>query len=226
MKYFTLSYDDGVTQDIRLTEMLNKYNLKCTFNINSELLGKGGELIRDDVRVSHEKIKPEEVKDIYASHEVAVHTLTHPTLTQVSDDEVVRQVEQDRINLEKLVGYDIVGMAYPNGPNNDHVAEILRTKTKILYSRTVTETFNFDVQDNLYRFNPTIHHLKDTEKLFELAHEFINLKTDNKKIFYVWGHSYEFDIENTWDLFESFCKLISGRDDIIYATNREVLLGK
>lgn len=226
MKYFTLSYDDGVTQDIRLTEMLNKYNLKCTFNINSELLGKGGELIRDDVRVSHEKIKPEEVKDIYASHEVAVHTLTHPTLTQVSDDEVVRQVEEDRINLEKLVGYDIVGMAYPNGPNNDHVAEILRTKTKIQYSRTVTETFNFDVQDNLYRFNPTIHHLKDTEKLFELAHEFINLKTDDKKIFYVWGHSYEFDIENTWDLFESFCKLISGRDDIIYATNREVLLGK
>ena len=39
-KAITFSYDDGVTQDIRLIELLNKYNLKCTFNINSELLSK------------------------------------------------------------------------------------------------------------------------------------------------------------------------------------------
>ena len=38
-KAITFSYDDGVTQDIRLIELLNKYNLKCTFNLNSELLG-------------------------------------------------------------------------------------------------------------------------------------------------------------------------------------------
>ena len=35
LKAVTFSYDDGMTQDIRLIELLNKYNLKCTFNINS-----------------------------------------------------------------------------------------------------------------------------------------------------------------------------------------------
>ena len=39
LKAVTFSYDDGVTQDIRLIEIFNKYNLKATFNLNSELLG-------------------------------------------------------------------------------------------------------------------------------------------------------------------------------------------
>ena len=40
MKAVTFSYDDGVTQDIRLAELFHKYGLKATFNINSELLGR------------------------------------------------------------------------------------------------------------------------------------------------------------------------------------------
>ena len=65
LKAVTFSYDDGVTQDIRLIELLNKYNLKCTFNLNSELLGRKGTLIRNNLRVSHYKIHPEDVKNIY-----------------------------------------------------------------------------------------------------------------------------------------------------------------
>ena len=34
-KALTLSYDDGVQQDIRFIEILDKYGIKCTFNINS-----------------------------------------------------------------------------------------------------------------------------------------------------------------------------------------------
>ena len=41
-KAFTVSYDDGVTQDIRLIELLNRYGIKGTFNLNSGLLGQSG----------------------------------------------------------------------------------------------------------------------------------------------------------------------------------------
>ena len=51
-KALTFSYDDGVTQDKRLIEIFNKYGLKATFNLNSELLGLDGELIRNDVRIN------------------------------------------------------------------------------------------------------------------------------------------------------------------------------
>ena len=40
LKRLTFSYDDGVTQDRRLVPLLNRYGMKATFNINSELLNR------------------------------------------------------------------------------------------------------------------------------------------------------------------------------------------
>ncbi|MBO5127231.1 MAG: polysaccharide deacetylase family protein, partial [Clostridia bacterium] len=99
MKAVTFSYDDGVTQDQRLIKIFEKYGLKCTFNLNSGLLGRPGSLIREDVTVAHVKPRACEVRRIYEGHEIAVHTLTHPALSNLSDEDVVREVEEDRIAL-------------------------------------------------------------------------------------------------------------------------------
>ena len=225
MKAVTFSYDDCTTQDIKLAELFNKYNVKATFNVNSELLGTENELIRKGVNVRHDKLSADEIKKVYEGHEVAVHTLTHPYLQDIEDEnEIIRQIEEDRKNLENLVGYKIVGMAYPgNGNNADRVAQIIKNCTEIKYARTTISTFNFDLQDNKYQFNPTVHH-DDWDNLFRLGREFIDLKPDTPKLFYIWGHSFEFDIYNDWDKFEEFLKLISAREDIYYGTNKEVLL--
>ena len=226
LKAITFSYDDGVTQDIRLVELLNKYNLKSTFNLNSELLNNKGVLIREGKRISHYKIHPDDVKSIYEGHEIAVHTLTHTNLTTVNDAEVIRQTEQDRLNLSELVGYEVVGMAYPCGGvnNDDRVAEILKTSTGVKYSRTITCNSSFDLQNNLYRFNPTAFHL-DFDNLMKLSEDFINLNSDKPQIFYIWGHSYEMDYyPDYWIKLEEFFKLIANKNDIFYGTNKEVLL--
>lgn len=226
MKAVTFSYDDGVTQDQRLIALLNKYGLKCTFNLNSEFLGTAGSLIREDVTVAHVKPCAIEVKNIYEGHEVASHTLTHPLLTAVSDDEIVRQVENDRLTLSDIVGYEVVGFAYPGGGTNynDHVADVIKNNTGVKYCRTTVSSHSFDIQSDLYRFKPTVYHHEEWNKMFELAQSFVELDTDTPKLFYIWGHAYEFDIHNTWDKFEEFCKIISGKQDIFYGTNREVLL--
>ena len=39
-KAVTFSFDDGVSQDKRLIDLFDKYGLKGTFNLNSNLLGK------------------------------------------------------------------------------------------------------------------------------------------------------------------------------------------
>ena len=225
-KAITFSYDDGVTQDIRLIELLNKYGLKCTFNLNSELLSKKGMLIREGKRIAHYKIHTEDVKHIYEGHEVAVHTLTHPNLTQCDDKEIIRQVETDRLNLSGLVGYEVVGMAYPCGGvnNDDRVASIIKENTGVKYSRTITSNNCFDLQENLYRFNPTVYHL-NFEEMMQSGREFIELKTEEPKVFYIWGHSYEMDYgADYWVKLEEFFKLISNKEDIFYGTNKEVLL--
>lgn len=64
-KFFTLSYDDGITQDKRLVKIFNKYGIRATFNINSELLGKPGYLRREDMWISHNKIESREVAELY-----------------------------------------------------------------------------------------------------------------------------------------------------------------
>lgn len=227
MKAVTFSYDDAVTQDQRLIEIFNRYGLKATFNLNSEFLGTANSLVRENVTVAHVKPRACEIAKIYAGHEVAAHTLTHPSLPKCDDAEVIRQVQKDAQNLSEIVGYKVVGMAYPGGGinNDERVAKLIRENTDIKYARTITSTHNFDLQSDLYRFNPTVYHHAEFDKMFELAEQFINMKPDSPKIFYIWGHAYEFDINNSWDRFEEFCKLISGRDDIFYGTNREVLLG-
>ena len=143
LKAVTFSYDDCTVQDVRLAGLFNKYGVKATFNVNSELLGKKNELIRKGVRVCHDKLTEDQIARVYSGHEVACHSLTHPTLQDIEDDnEIVRQIEEDRKNLEKIVGYDICGMAYPNhGRDVDRVAEIIKKRTKRCIT-TITMSFS------------------------------------------------------------------------------------
>lgn len=227
LKAITFSYDDGVTQDRRLVDIFNKYGLKCTFNLNSGGLSKVGDpyITPSGKKVLRDRVDADEVISLYNGHEVAVHTLTHPNLTTRDEKEIIHQVEDDRLNLSKLCGYEVVGMAYPcGGINNDErVANIIRKHTGVKYSRTITSSYSFDEQQNLIQFNPTVYH-REYDKMLELAEKFINLTTDKPQIFYIWGHSYEFDIDDSWDKFENFCKLISGKNDIFYGTNSQILL--
>ena len=227
MKALTFSYDDGVTQDRRLVEILNRYGLKCTFNINSQLLGQEGSLLRDGVTVRHDKITPREAAKLYSGHEIAAHTLTHPSLIKLGDDrEIIRQVEEDRVALSRLAGYEVVGFAYPGGSHHTdkRIAELIRDNTGVRYCRGTRSTYSFDIEEDLYMFEPTVYHHVDMDRMFELGEEFLSLKPDSPKYFYIFGHAYEFDIRNEWDRFEEFCRMMSGKDDIFYGTNREVLL--
>jgi len=52
LKAVTFSYDDGVMQDVRLIELLDKYNLKATFNLNSGNFG-----IKPDLNLNGKIIK-------------------------------------------------------------------------------------------------------------------------------------------------------------------------
>jgi hypothetical protein len=57
----------------------------------------------------------------------------------------------------------------------------------------------------------------------ELADEFINnTPAKNPYLFYLWGHSYEFERDKNWDVIEAFFEKVSGREDVWYATNIEI----
>lgn len=227
MKAVTFSYDDGVTQDIRLVEMFNKYGLKATFNLNSGKLDKLKQLDIAGKKIDHNKVSAADVRRIYEGHEIASHTLDHPRLPAIEDDgEIIRQVEEDRLRLSELAGYEVIGFAYPCGGVNydSRVSKLIRENTGIKYCRTIVPNFSLEPQADLYEFKPTVHHQSHWDEMFEIGEKFINASPDTPQIFYIWGHSYEFDINNEWDRFEEFCRMISGKNDIFYGTNKDILL--
>lgn len=227
-KALTFSFDDGVLQDIKLIEIFNKYGIKGTFNLNSARLGTFGTVpYANGTKIGrHDKVCPQDVKSVYDGQEVAVHTLVHPALCTLDDISVIYQVETDRKILSDLCGYEVVGMAYPGGPpNNDkRVQKLIKEHTGVKYARSYPSTHTFELPKNLYEIESSIY-FQHPDKMFELGQEFLNLKTETPKLFYIWGHSYELDQDKiSWERFEEFLKMMSNKTDIFYGTNKQVLL--
>lgn len=122
--------------------------------------------------------------------------------------------------MERWFGYPVRGMAYPFGTYNNLVLEILKG-LGIEYSRTVKQHENFSLPENFLEWHPTCHHINP--KLMDIATRFVGEDFGNLSLFYVWGHSYEFDLMENWELIEEFSKLIGDRSDIWYATNIEIV---
>ena len=135
-------------------------------------------------------------------------------------ESIVQEILEDRKQLEKWFGYLVRGMAYPFGTYKKLVLEVLNT-LGIEYSRTVNQHDNFDLPKNFLEWNPTCYH--KNPKLMDITKKFVESQFSGLSLFYVWGHSYEFDVDENWEIIEEFSKVISNRPDIWYATNIEIV---
>lgn len=215
-KAVTLSYDDGRIEDRKLVSILNRNGLKGTFHLNFGYLnGKDkGEEERYGKRVSED-----EITQLYQGHEVACHSLFHPTLTRCPNTFIAEQILEDRKGLEKIIGAPVCGFSYPNGAVNQEVKNLLKD-LGIAYGRVVGNTECFDMPDDFMEWKATCHH---NYHLLELTDRFLEKERDQHlNLFYVWGHSYEFSRDDNWELIETFAEKIGGRDDIWYASNMEI----
>ena len=219
-KALTLSYDDGVEQDIYLIELMKKNGLKGTFNLNSGLYAEEGTVYPPGT--VHRRMTEKMATEVYGSSgmEVAVHGLTHPFLEQLPVNLCTAEVIKDRENLEKQFQTIVRGMAYPFGTTSDMVVNTLM-QSGIAYARTTVSTGDFRLPSDWLRLTATCHH-KDG-RLKELAKKFVE---DTPKygswLFYLWGHSYEFEADENWNVIEEFAAYTGNRDEIWYATNLEL----
>lgn len=220
-KALTLSYDDGVEQDEQLIPILDAHGVRGTFNISSGLYCPEGR-VYEPGRI-HRPMTFARAKALYdtSRHEVAVHCLTHANLPELPISMVVGEVIRDRENLEREFGGVIRGMAYPFGAYNSAVVQAL-DDCGIAYSRTVHSTHDFDFPENWLMLHPTCHHADP--QLFALCDRFLADEARfSSKLFYLWGHSYEFESDDNWQVIRDFCEKMGGREDIWYATNIEIV---
>lgn len=226
-KALTFSFDDGIDSDIETLELLHKYGMKATFNLCS---GHFAYTKDDDVRRPDQLCMPlseNHAKALYSdpSVEVASHGRHHPAYAQIATSAALYDLINDRVELERLFGKLVRGHAYPFGSYNDDIVEAMRL-CGFAYARTVDSSFDFSIpsEDEWLRWKPSCH-LQEKQNLERLTNEFTSERgcDTNAWLFYIWGHSYEFRMED--DGFGKFEKLLSRlafRDDTWYATNIEI----
>ena len=219
-KALTLSYDDGVEQDEKLIAIAEKYGLKGTFNINSGCFPPEGTTYAPGT--IHRRMPLNRLKDVYAksSWEIAAHAYTHASLVGLPANIAAEEVLRDRKELEDIFGTVIRGFAYPYGAFDDQSVEILRS-CGICYARTVQSTRDFHLPKDWLRLQATCHH--NDPELMNLADKFVKARNWwDPMLFYLWGHSYEFEANDNWDVIERFAQAVSGKEDIWYAANIEI----
>ncbi len=206
----TLSYDDGTRFDVRLVELLTKHGIKATFNLNSGLFGSG------------RRLSEQELLRLFCDSgmEIAVHGLEHPHCNRLPSAMAAYDILTDRVNLERIFGRIVRGSAYPFGAVSDGVVSIL-SSAGLVYCRTPGQSERFDVPTDWMRLTPTCHHGND--RLPELCERFLApIPHKHPTLFFLWGHSYEFEDGDSWSIIEEFAEKMGGREEIWYATNIEI----
>lgn len=226
----TTSWDDGHKLDVRLAALLKKYNLPGTFYVSP----LDREFPKEDL------LTDDEVKALAKDFEIGAHTMTHPRLPDISDDEARREMGESKEYLEKLLGKPVVSFCYPGGEYNAQHPGIAE-ELGFSYARTVKRHVNnlngsvFEAHTSVNAYN----HYQDIPKIFKFAgykpskvpHYF---KWENLAkgmfdrlrreggIFHLWGHSWEIDQHGDWDKLEEVLRYIAGHADVTYATNGEL----
>lgn len=219
-KAVTLSYDDGTEQDARLIGLMKKYGLRGTFNINSGCYAPE-DYVHPKGSVCRRMTRTQSI-DLYkdSGMEVAVHAYMHPHLYTLPQATVAYELLRDREELEKDFGTVIRGMAYPYGLYHDDMLQAAKV-SGIVYSRTVKQSESFALPMDWLQWNGTCHH--NNPRVMELAKDFVTRDVKEEALlYYLWGHTFEFEADDNWNVIEEFAEFMGGREDIWYATNIDI----
>lgn len=213
-KAMTFSYDDGVMQDVRLSALMKKHGVKATFNINSYMYKNTTEPAG--------YLTLEELKSLAEDEnfEIACHGHLHPYYTFMPQAAATNDIIENRKFLEKQTGKMVRGFAYPSISDYNDISEMALKSTDIVYARLADNQKNFSIPENWLRWAPTCHH-NEALSVFE---KFKDAQVGNivPHIMYVWGHSFEFDRQNNWEVIEELLEKCSQATDIWFATNMEI----
>lgn len=237
MVYFTSSWDDGSVYDMRLAELLLKYNQKATFYIPLNNVEK------------RDVISEKQICDLSEKFEIGAHTVNHKYLTTISNVEAEYEIKQSKKELESIIDKTVLGFCFPGGKYKPiHLQYVYEAGFK--YARTVN-MFKFKndskiMNTTLHAYNHSRHtyfmHLIKRGYIIEIIQNSISILTYNKwdrllsdildmhinndspqkvTVVHLWGHSWELQENNTWQQLEQFLKQLS-HYPISIKTNLEI----
>lgn len=217
-KAFNITYDDGVLQDIPLVSLLNRYGLKGTFNLNSGLM-------REEFSWTHptgaviRRLPPKIAATLYEGHEVASHTVSHPYMEHLSDEELLYQLGQDKADLERLFGREVLGFAVPFDHFSDRIAHCAR-QCGFAYARTSQERYSYAPPRDYFHWGAGAYHVMPG--FWDFVENFFRSE-EELALCQIVGHSYDLDTEHMWDRIEALFRRITEDPSTVSMTHLELV---
>lgn len=214
-KYVVLTFDDGTIYDKKFIELLKKYNLPCTFNLNSGLENYVWNCDGVDIH----RLNLSDNVELYKNFEVASHTFSHPFLTSLTKDQLIYEVQIDVNNLSNIFNKKINSFAIPFDQYNEEIINIIKDNTSVNNIRISNYSDEFIPTDPYHIY---ISSRYNDDEFFDRYNRF---KNNNLKdsLFVIAGHSYEFEVYNQWDKIEHILYVLSQDKDIKVVTMQDAV---
>lgn len=213
-------WDDGVYTDVKLIDILRKYNAKATFNLCPGILPEDSimpywlELTDDSwshngFRGGH--VGKKELVEVYGDFQVASHCMHHEVAGHCEIEKFKAGALDARKYLEDLFQRECPGFAWPCGGVTDEAIEVLK-ENGFAYARTTQYTTDVTKNENPFRMDSNCH-FKDGK----FWTKFQEAKANGVGAFYFWGHSYEMlDSPGMWKQLEDKIAALSADPDVVW----------
>jgi len=229
----TTSWDDGYVLDVRIAELLEKYNIGGTFYV--------------PIRNSERKVMESNLlTQISRKHEIGGHTVNHIYLNTLGKSEANNEISECKNILQDKLGINIDAFCYPGGKYSERDIKLVK-EAGFLFGRT-TNFFHTELNlvDNIMHTGIQVfdhstvvlirHCLKNAfltplfdYRFFYKANRNFSALADmilfdlvkNGGVFHLWGHSWEIEKYGLWKELESVLKALSAHEEISYLNNTE-----
>lgn len=205
-----LSFDDGTVYDKRFVELLNKYGVKCTFNLNSGLEDFVW-YYEDNVPIRRQVLA--NTLEQYRGHEVASHSLHHHWLNTLTPPQLSREIGDDCKALKKLFGLSEIGFGVPFTACSEREIRIIRKFVRYIRLSEFSDTFALPRDP----YHIPIHGLYNDPDIYEKLNRFSESDLP-VSLFVMAGHSYEFEVLHHWQAIEDMIQYICAQDFEIKTT--------
>ena len=217
-KAFNITYDDGVMQDLRFVELMNRYGLKGTFNLNSRLMLSGFSWTHPN-GMEIRRLDVDTARWLYRGHEIASHTLTHPYMHSLPETEVLQQLGQDKADLEALLGVEVAGFSVPFDYYSPMIAACAK-RCGFEYARMSEFSRSYAPCRDYWFWKTGFYHIQPGLESYVAGF----LETQEElAVCQIVGHSYDLDAEHLWGTIEKILQRISQQEDIWACTNLELV---
>lgn len=194
------SFDDLSTHDLRLAELMDKYNVPTIFYWPLNRIDQPFTLNLDDCQ------------QIAKKFEIGSHTLTHALLTRIPLKEAEKEIYYPRLELKGIFGQEIESFCYPRGYANDNIRQLVRNSGYTNARNTLVGVIE-EAEDPIWT-STAVHvgiwrHEYKTMGWLEYAKNKLEEAKETDGVFHLWGHGEEIERYNEWDNLSILLKEIS-----------------